>query len=52
MGFRFKCHEIGEAIKVTDTIVTFCKCITDKEVMELVKQAKVQALKEAKNADV
>lgn len=52
MGFRFKCHEIGKAIKVTGTIATFCNCITNEEIMELVKHVKAQALKEASDADL
>jgi hypothetical protein len=52
MGFRFKCHEIGQAIKVVGTIATFCNCITDDEIIRLVEHVKAQARKEAIDADL
>jgi hypothetical protein len=47
MRFRFKCHEVGQAIRIKDSFITFCNCITFEEM-----EAVVRTVKELKDADV
>jgi hypothetical protein len=47
--FKRKCHEYGEAIKITNGIAYLCKCISASEAGAFYEHGVMQGLKEKQN---